>query len=110
MNNFEIKKKAYKLISDFINSAFSSGWELSENDEESILIGEEISNLQKEFLKISNFTEDKYELYLELQEIKRKQREMKEAMTFDGVLRINHKAEEDLKQLTDFISNGELCK
>ena len=35
---------------------------------------------------------------------------MKEAMTFDGVLRINHKAEEDLKQLTDFISNGELCK
>ena len=45
--NFEIKKKACDLISDFIDYAFSSGWELSDNEKESLLINEEISNIQK---------------------------------------------------------------
>jgi hypothetical protein len=79
--NFEIKKKAYKLVSDLIDSALCEGWELSENDEESKLLEVEMESIQSEFRKISFFTENQYELYLELQEVKRKQREMKELCT-----------------------------
>lgn len=71
-----IELKAHKLVADLIDSVLCEGWELSEDEEEEKLLEKEIRNIEKELRKLTQLTENQYELYLELKEIKRRQREI----------------------------------
>lgn len=108
MNNFEIKRKVFKLVAESIDLAITTNWESDLTEDELKSIETELKIIQSEFRKISNLTENQYELYLELQEIKRKQREIQNSMKSDGVLRKNNDSEKNLIKLVDFISNGEI--
>lgn len=108
MNNFEIKRKVFKLVAESIDLAITINWESDLTEDELKSIETELKIIQSEFRKISNLTENQYKLYLELQEIKRKQREIQNSMKSDGVLRKNNDSEKNLIKLVDFISNGEI--
>ena len=60
MTKTEAKRKAHQLVSDLIDSAIVGGWEVSENEEESELIEEEIRNIEKELRKTARFNYKKW--------------------------------------------------
>lgn len=62
MTSNEIKIKAFNLVADLIDSALIGGWELNENESLSILLDEEIRNIEKDLRKITYLSEQREKL------------------------------------------------
>lgn len=75
MNNLKIK--AYQLVADLIDSAIIGGWDLGDDEKESIALEKEMRAIEEDLRKITYLSENQYELYLELKEVKRRQSEWK---------------------------------
>lgn len=100
-----IELKAHKLVADLIDSALSKGWELSEDEEEEKLLEKEIRNIEKDLRKLTQLTENQYELYLESKEIKRRQKEMTDSSKFKCLVYTNEQ-----KKLIDEVVEKYMAK